>query len=164
MTKYGIDEFSENRLSKPLRIVSLVLLVMFAFVEGYRTFGMFENWSKGGLIGPLVVSVLATVFSIVIAIVTMLGNRKALVLWFGIGALNLVVAMTSIYKITSDMVEGIIGMPQWLALVYLVLHVLLAVSIGIYGWSLSRPSVSHESLAKRKAKDFGEFIDSKTVS
>ncbi|MBP7733513.1 MAG: hypothetical protein KA140_07115 [Caldisericia bacterium] len=151
----------ENKLSKPLRFVSTIILSMLVLFEGFRAYSQLNNWIEGSKIALFIYSLFACGFIIFILIKTLLGNRKALVLWFILGILNLITTMTSLYMVEYGRIEIAFGMPLTFAYVYYALQALLAILLGFYGWSLTRPSVAHEMEAKRKAKDFGEFLASK---
>lgn len=158
---YGITD-SENRLSKPTRIICQILMFLYSGIEGLRTYSMWLNWTKGGLIAPFIFSMLACGFTVLMIVQSLRGNRKAIVLWFFIGVSNLVVTLTSLFRISLDMLEGVVGLPQWLIPAYFLVQIVLAVLLGIYGWSLTKPSAAHEVMARRKGKDFGEFINDRS--
>lgn len=160
MTASGKVEF-ENRYSKPLRVVSTIILTMLVLFEGFKAYTQFANWISGSKVALFIYSLFACGFIIFILIKTFLGNRKTIVLWFILGILNLITTMTSLYMVEYGRIEIAFGMPLTFVYVYYALQILLAIILGFYGWSLTRPSVAHEMEAKRKAKDFGEFLASK---
>ena len=151
----------ENRYSKPLRIVSTILLSMLVLFEGFRAYTQLINWLDGSKMALFIYSFFACCFIVFVLIKTFLGDKKALVLWFILGVLNLITTMTSLYMVEYDRIEIAFGMPLTFVYVYYTLQVLLAIVLAFYGWSLTRPSIAHEVAAKRKAKDFGEFLASK---
>lgn len=160
MTASGKVEF-ENRYSKPLRVVSTIFLSMLVLLEGFKAYSQLNNWIEGSKIALFIYSLFACGFIVFIFIKTLLGDKKALVLWFILGILNLITAMTSLYMAEYGRIEIAFGMPLTFVYVYYALQALLAIILGFYGWSLTRPSIAHEMEAKRKAKDFGEFLASK---
>ena len=151
----------ENKLSKPLRFVSTIILSILILFEGFKACSQFANWIEGSKIAPFIYSLLATGFAVFVIVKTLFGDKKAPILWYFLGAFNLLTTLASLYMVEYGRIEMAFGMPLTFAYVYYALQALLAITLGFYGWSLTRPSVAHEMEAKRKAKDFGEFLASK---
>lgn len=160
MTASGKTE-PENKYSKPLRLVSTVILSMLVLFEGYKAVNMYFNWMEGSKAAPLIYSIVATIFALIVLIKTLLGDKKAIVLWYFLGVFNLVTTLTSLYQIEIHRIEIAFGMPLIYVYIYFGLQALLAIILGFYGWSLTRPTIAHEMRAKQKAKDFGEFLKNK---
>jgi hypothetical protein len=160
MTVSGRNE-SESKFSKPLRIILAVVFGIMIFFEGFKAFNMYGYWMAGDGLAIFIYSACACLFTIGLFALTVAGWKKVPILWYIIGALNLLTIFFGLFGASFSQVERVFGMPLNLAYIYFGLHILLFVLLIFYGWSLNRPTVDQEIVANKKAKNFGEFLASK---
>jgi hypothetical protein len=131
----------------------LALIVLEAFKAVTRLAGLDPEINVFSVIFPAMVAV----FTAVILILFVRGNPKAPILWYIIGALNIMAVLAGLYSVTLRIDIGM-GMPVFLFYVYIILHIALAIVLGFYGWSLSQPTDEEKVNAVRKGKDFDSFL------
>ncbi len=145
-------------MKKTLGVIIKVLLVTLIFFESFKAVTRFASLNQEINIFSAIFPVLVAISTAVIFIMFLVGKEKAPVIWYAICAINIYAILSGLHNITPDWLDLGLGMPVVMFYIYIGSHVVLAIVLGFYGWSLSQPSDSEKVAAKKKGKDFESFL------
>lgn len=145
-------------MKKTLGLIVKILLAMLVLFELFKTVTRFASLNQEVNIFSAVFPAFVTIVTAVILIMFLMGKEKVPILWYAIGAINMFAVLSGLYGITPDWLDVGLGMPVVMFYIYIGSHVVLAIVLGFYGWSLSQPSEREKVVAKKKGKDFESFI------
>lgn len=145
-------------MKKTLGVIIKVMLAVLLFLE------LINAVTGFGQLNPEINPIFA-IFPAIIAIATaiililfMMGKEKIPILWYYVGSFKILATLVGLYSLGIGDVGIGLGMPVALFYIYIGLHVAMAIVLGFYGWSLSIPTDAEKAAAKKKGRDFNEFV------